>query len=350
MPLLLRSGDAPEVRMENYSLNYEVEYGDYGDLPDVPVDCSSGACRAMDTLRVAPLLLYAAIFLVGVPGNIMVVWVSRKWAGHRLGAAWLLHLAVADLLCCLSMLLLAVPLARRGHWPFGELGCRLLPAAVLLSMFARVLLLAALSTDLCLLALGWAGWAGAARARRAWMARGVAWTAALLLTVPSALHRRLHQEHFPSRLVCGVDYGGSATMEGTVTAVQFICGFLGPLVVVVGCHSILLRKAASRRWPLGTAVVVSFFVCWAPYHLLGLVLAAAAPNSVLLARALRAEPWVVGLALAHSCLNPFLFLYFGRAQLRQSLPAACHWALRESQDQEDSVVSRMSTGQELMEV
>ncbi|XP_033621901.1 C5a anaphylatoxin chemotactic receptor 2, partial [Fukomys damarensis] len=118
--------------------------------------------------------------------------------------------------------------------------------------------------------------------------------------------------------------------------------------VVVGCHSVLLSRVASRRWPLGTAVVVSFFVCWAPYHLLGLVLAAAAPHSVLLARALQAEPWVVGLALAHSCLNPFLFLYFGRARLRLSLPAACHWALRESQDQEDSVVGKTSTIQELV--
>ncbi|XP_005413920.1 PREDICTED: C5a anaphylatoxin chemotactic receptor 2 [Chinchilla lanigera] len=334
--------------MENNSLSYEFEYRDYVDLPDVPVDCPGAACLANDAFHVAPLLIYAAIFLVGVPGNIMVAWVSGKWTGRRVRATWFLHLAVADLLCCLSGLLLAVPLARRGHWPFGALGCRLLPAAVLLSMFARVLLLAALSADLCLLVRGCAGWAGAPRARRAWVARGVAWAAALLLTVPSALYRRLHQEHFPARLECVVDYGGSATVEGVVTAMRFICGFLGPLVLVAGCHGVLLCRAAPRHWPLGTTVVVAFFVCWAPYHLLGLVLAAAAPHSALLARALRAEPWVVGLALAHSCLNPFLFLYFGRARLRQSLPAACHWALRESQDQEDSVVRKMSTSQELV--
>ncbi|KAM6153991.1 C5a anaphylatoxin chemotactic receptor 2 [Erethizon dorsatum] len=334
--------------MENNSLSFEFEYGDYAELPDVPVDCSGGTCLSINTFHVAPLLFYTAIFLVGVPGNIMVAWVSGKWAGCRVRSAWFLHLAVADLLCCLSGLLLAVPMARRGHWPFGALGCRLLPAVVLLSMFARVLLLAALSADLCLLALGCTSWAGALRARRARVAQGAAWTVALLLTAPSALHRRLHQEHFPARLACVVDYGGSATVEGLVTAVRFICGFLGPLALVVSCHGILLRRAALHHWPLGTAVVVGFFVCWAPYHLLGLVLAAATPHSALLAQALRAEPWVVGLALAHSCFNPFLFLYFGRARLRQSLPAACHWALREYQDQEDSVISKMSTSQELV--
>lgn len=334
--------------MENTSLSYEFEYGDYGDLPDVPVDCSGGACLAVDTPRVGPLLLFAAVFLVGVPGNVMVAWASGRRAGRGPGAIWFLHLAVADLLCCLALPLLAVSVARRGHWPFGALGCRLLPAAVLLSMFARVLLLAALSADLCLRTLGRAGWAGPPRARGAQAARGAAWTAAALLTVPSALHRRLHREPFPARLECVLDYGGSAAVEGAVTALRFFCGFLGPLVFVAGCYAVLLRRAAPRCWPLGAAVVVGFFVCWAPYHLLGLVLAAAAPHSALLARALRAEPWVVGLALAHSCLNPFLFLYFGRAQLRRSLPAACRWALRESQDQEDSVVGKMSTSQELM--
>ncbi|XP_003464746.2 C5a anaphylatoxin chemotactic receptor 2 [Cavia porcellus] len=335
--------------MENNSLSYEFEYGDYTDLlPDIPVDCSGGACLAIDTFHVAPLLFYTAIFLVGVPGNVMVAWVSGKWAGRGRRATWFLHLAVADLLCCLSGLLLAVPLAHRGHWPFGALGCRLLPAAVLLSMFARVLLLAVLSADFCLLALGCASWAEAPWAHRAWLARGAAWTVALLLTVPSALYRRLHQEHFPARLKCVVDYGGSATVEGSVAAMRFICGFLGPLALVVSCHIVLLLRAAPRHWPLGTAVVVGFFVCWAPYHLLGLVLASAAPHSALLARALHAEPWVVGLAFAHSCLNPFLFLYFGRARLRQSLPAACHWALRESQEEEDSVISKVSTSQELV--
>ncbi|XP_004648879.1 C5a anaphylatoxin chemotactic receptor 2 [Octodon degus] len=334
--------------MENNSLSYEFEYGDYVDLPDVPVDCSGGTCLATDTFHVAPLLIYAAIFLVGVPGNLMVAWVSGKWASSRVRATWFVHLAVADLLCCLSGMLLAVPLAHRGHWPFGALGCRLLPAVVLLSMFARVVLLAALSADLCLLALGSAGWAGGPRACRVRVAQGAAWAVALLLTVPSALNRRLHQEHFPARLECVVDYGGSTILEGTVTAVRFICGFLGPLALVVGCHGVLLCRAAPRHWPLGTAVAVAFFVCWAPYHLLGLVLAAAAPHSVLLARALHAEPWVLGLAFAHSCLNPFLFLYFGRARLRQSLPAACHWALLESQDQEDSVISKMSTSQEMV--
>nr|XP_014718521.1 C5a anaphylatoxin chemotactic receptor 2 isoform X1 [Equus asinus] len=332
--------------MENASLNYD--YAHYDHLPDLPVDCADHACASTDPLGTAPLLLYAAVFLVGVPGNAMVAWVTGKEARQRAGVTWFLHLAVADLLCCGSLPILAVPIARGGHWPFGAVGCQALPSVILLSMYASVLLLAALSADLCLLALRPTWGTAARRMRRVRAACVAAWALALLLTIPSAIYRRLHQEHFPRRLECVVDYGGSVTAESTVTAIRFIFGFLGPLVVVASCHGALLCHVAQRRWPLGIAVVVGFFVCWAPYQMLGLVLAVAAPHSALLARALRAEPLVVGLALAHSCLNPVLFLYFGRAQLRRSLPAACRWALKESQSKDESVVSKKSTSHDLV--
>ncbi|XP_072822871.1 C5a anaphylatoxin chemotactic receptor 2 isoform X1 [Vicugna pacos] len=341
-----QTGEVSGAWMENTSLINE--YGDYGEIPDLPVDCVDGACVSIDPFQAAPLLLYAAVFLVGVPGNAMVAWVTRKEARQRVGATWFLHLAVADLLCCLSLPILAVPIAHQGRWLYGSVGCRTLPSAILLSMYASVLLLAALSADLCLLALR-PSWGGAARrACRVQGACAAAWVLALLLTVPSAIYRRLRQEHFPPRMECVVDYGGSAVAENSVTASRFIFGFLGPLMVVASCHSALLCRAAQCRWPLGTAVVVGFFVCWAPYHMLGLVLTVAAPHSVLLAGALRAEPLITGLALAHSCLNPMLFLYFGRAQLQRSLPAACGWALKESESEDESVVSKKSTSHDLV--
>ncbi|XP_012616999.2 C5a anaphylatoxin chemotactic receptor 2 [Microcebus murinus] len=332
--------------MENASLSYE--YQDYGDIGDLPVDCLDGACHSIGSLRVASLLLYAAVFLAGVPGNAMVAWVARKEARQRVRATWLLHLAAADLLCCVSLPVLAVPVASRGHWPYGAVGCRVLPSVTLLSMYASVLLLAALSADFCLLAFRPSWRVAALRTRGVRVACVAAWVLATLLTVPSVVYRRLHQEHFPARLQCVVDYGGSVGTEVAVMVTRFLFGFLGPLVVVASCHCALLCHAARRHWPLGTAVVVGFFVCWTPYHLLGLVVATAAPNSALLAQALRADPLVVGLALAHSCLNPMLFLYFGRAQLRRSLPAACRWALRESQGKDESVASKKSTSHDLV--
>lgn len=331
----------------SYQYDYEYDYDLYHDLPDVPVDCPAGDCLSSDGYLIALVLLYAAIFLVGVPGNILVAWVTWKESRHRLGASWFLHLAVADLLCCVSLPFLAVPIAQKGHWPYGAAGCWLLPSVTVLSMYASVLLLTALSADLFLLAFRPSWKIAHHRTLGVRVAQVSSWMLALVLTVPSTVYRRLHQEHFPPRLMCGIDYGRSVAAEATITAVRFLFGFLGPLVFMASCHGILQWQLTRRHWPLGTAVVVGFFICWTPYHILKVIIAVAAPFSLLLARVLEAEPLISGLALAHSALNPIMFLYFGRKQLRQSLQAACHWALRDPQD-EESVVSKVSTSHEVM--
>ncbi|CAO2626921.1 C5a anaphylatoxin chemotactic receptor 2 [Lemmus lemmus] len=331
----------------SYQEDYEYDYDLYHDLPDVPVDCPAGDCLSSDVYLITLVLLYAAIFLVGVPGNILVAWVTWKESCHRLGASWFLHLAVADLLCCVSLPFLAVPIAQKGHWPYGAAGCWLLSSVTVLSMYASVLLLTALSADLFLRAFRPSWKTADHRTLGVRVAQVSSWMLALVLTVPSAVYRRLHQEHFPSRLVCGIDYGRSVTAEATITAVRFLFGFLGPLVFMATCHGILQRQLTRRHWPLGTAVVVGFFISWTPYHILKVIIAVAEPFSLLLARVLEAEPLVSGLALAHSAINPIMFLYFGRKQLRQSLQAACHWALRDPQD-EESVVSKVSTSHEVM--
>uniref|UniRef100_A0A5F9CKR0 Complement C5a receptor 2 n=1 Tax=Oryctolagus cuniculus TaxID=9986 RepID=A0A5F9CKR0_RABIT len=338
------SSKASGTPMENTSLSYD--YGDYSDLLDLPVDCPDGTCLSARPGHVAPLLLYAAIFLVGCQA--MPWWPG--WPGGRPAAP--LGPPGSSTWPCGPALLPVPPHPGRAHssgaTAYGAVGCWALPSVILTSMYASVLLLAALSADLCLLALWPTWWAVAWRAWGVRLARAAAWVLAVLLTVPSAIHRRLHQEHFPSRLECVVDYGGSAAAEHAVTAARFLLGFLGPLAVVAGCFGAVLCRGVRRHRPLCTAVIVGFFVCWAPYHLLGLVLAVATPNSALLVRALKAEPLVVGLALAHSCLNPLLFLYFGRAQLRQSLAAACRWALRESQGEDESVVSKTVPSHDLV--
>ncbi|XP_060032855.1 C5a anaphylatoxin chemotactic receptor 2 [Erinaceus europaeus] len=330
--------------MENASLSPDYSHYDDDELGDLPVDCAGGACGLSSGPGAAPLLLHAAAFLLGAPGNALAAWAARGAArrGAR-GAAWLLHLAAADLLCCLALPLLTAPLAPRGQWPFGEAGCRALPALGLLALYAAGLLLAALSAHQGL---------RACRARGCGPrgARGAAWALALLLSAPSLLTRRLHRERFPERLLCVVDYGGSSSAERALAAARFALGFLAPLLLAAGGQAALQLRASRRRWPLGTAALVGCFLCCAPFHGLGLLLAVAAPRSALLARALQAEPLALGLALARSCLSPGLLLYFGRARLRESPLAACSWALREPESLENSEHGHGSSRQDLVTV
>lgn len=346
----LRTVSGARMLNDTTSKDYEYEYDQeqYSDLLNVPVDCPAGNCFSNDAYLIVLLGLYSVIFLVGVPGNTLLAWVTWKESRHRLGASWFLHLTMADLLCCVSLPFLAVPIAQKGHWPYGTVGCWLLSSITVLSMYASVLLLTGLSGDLFLLAFR-PSWKNAdQRTCGVRVVQVSSWMLALLLTVPAAVYRRLLQEHYPPRLVCGTNYGGSVTAEATITTVRFLFGFLVPLVFMASCHGILQRQMARRHWPLGTAVVVGFFICWTPFHLLRVIIAVASSHSPLLAWALEAEPLVTGLALGHSALNPIMFLYFGRKQLCKSLQAACHWALRDLQDEEESAVTKVSTSQEMV--
>ncbi|NXA43891.1 C5AR1 protein, partial [Eudromia elegans] len=267
----------------------------------------------------AVLALYAVIFLVGVLGNGAVIWVTAFELRRTVNGIWFLNLSVADLLCCLALPFLAVPLAHDHHWHLGAFACKLLPSLTILNMFASVLLLTAISGDRCALVT-----------RPVWcqnhrtpaLARGVcaaAWGLALLLTAPSFVFRTVRTELFSHKETCVLDYGRAGRhqrlAELGVTALRFLCGFLLPFGAITLCYGLLLARvhrkgfARSRKaFTLVLVIVVAFFVCWLPYHAVGLVLAATPPHTALFRRAAEADPLVAGVAYVNSCVNPVVYV------------------------------------------
>lgn len=263
------------------------------------------------------LALYAAIFLLGTFGNGAVLWVTATELRRAVNGVWFFHLAMADLLSCLALPFLALPLATDHHWPLGGAACKVLPSLTVLAMFASILLLTAISADRCALVT-----------RPVWchnhrtpaMARGacgVTWAMAALLTVPTFVFRELRTDDFSPKATCVLTYGRGAEIA-TVVA-RFLCGFAVPFAVISGCYGRLLCRVRERG--LGGSqkatrtvlvVIVSFFACWLPYHAVGLVLAAAAPGSGAARAAQAADPAVAGLAYVNGCVNPVIYTVMGR--------------------------------------
>lgn len=327
--------------MEDTSLNHEDKQ--YGETLDVPVNCAGGDCNPTEAVRLALLVLLVVIFLVGVPGNVMLAWVTRFRTFEKISITWFRYLAIADIYCLLNLPGLVLSIALRGHWPYGVTGCRALPFLIILSVYYKVLLLTLLSLDTFLVFLKPTWWTEDRRLYWVPVGRLTAQFLALLLAVALDMYHQVLLETYPSQLDCMLDESSWTVAENTVTTIQFLFGFLVPLVVMASCHGALWCIEGRHRGPLGMAAAVCFLVCWAPYHVLGLVITMGARSSTLWTRALLAEPFVMGLALAHSCLNPMLILYFGRARLCQSLPAACHWALKDPARKNESVIDRNSS-------
>ncbi|XP_031467839.1 C5a anaphylatoxin chemotactic receptor 1-like, partial [Phasianus colchicus] len=264
--------------------------------------------------RVA-LALYAAIFLLGIPGNAAVIWLSSAAQHRAVPAVWFLHLAVADLLCCAALPFLAIPVAGDHRWPLGDFGCKLFPALAVLNMYSSVLLLGAISADRCLTVTRPA-WCHNHRTPRAAHRLCIAvWLAAAILTVPTFLFRSSRRDPFADAEMCVVDYGQRRRITEPITVgLRFVAGFLLPFSAIATCHASLLARLRARRFAntrraAGTvvAVVVTFFICWLPYHLVGLILAVAEPRSDVYRGAAAADPVLTGLAYANSCANPLIY-------------------------------------------
>ncbi|XP_041092250.1 C5a anaphylatoxin chemotactic receptor 1-like isoform X2 [Polyodon spathula] len=272
------------------------------------------------------MVVYSLIFLLGVPGNAVVVWVTGFKMKRSVNTVWILNLACADLLCCLSLPLMISWVAEDHHWSFGALACKLIPGIILLNMFCSIFLLAVISADRCLLVAA-PVWCQNRRrpAVAGWVCAGV-WGLSLLVTAPFFAHRKEVTDVLSSKILCNPDYSSlnedAKAAELGIAVYRFIIGFLAPFAVITGCHVFILSRVsggqrASWRKSQKTrrvicAVVLTFFICWLPYNILGFIQALTPSYSPLVPHILTADLFCVCLAYLNSCLNPLLFACVGQ--------------------------------------
>ena len=141
----------------------------------------------IEPFQIVTLVCYGLVFILGVPGNALVVWVTGFGMSRTVTSIWFLNLSLADLLCCLSLPILMVPLAHDDHWHFGPIACTLFKSLFYLVMHCSVLLLVLISVDRCML-VSWPVWCqNNRRPGMAVWACGGAWVLALLATIPELL-------------------------------------------------------------------------------------------------------------------------------------------------------------------
>uniref|UniRef100_A0A8C0ZR50 C5a anaphylatoxin chemotactic receptor 1 n=1 Tax=Castor canadensis TaxID=51338 RepID=A0A8C0ZR50_CASCN len=268
--------------------------------PNVPVDNSLKRLYFEDVLVLA---IYSLVFLVGVLGNTLVVWVTAFEVRRTI-----------------------------NQWPFGAAACRVLPSLILFNMYSSILILVTISADRFLLVFKPIWCQSFRRARVAWAACAMAWGCALLLSVPSFLFRVVRKDPFSSHTTCGIDYGKDGFhVERTVAMLRLVLGFVVPLVILITCYTFLLLRTWSRKATRSTktlkvvvAVVVSFFVLWLPYQVTGTIMAFLPQSSAAFYWLQRLDALCVSLAYVNCCVNPIIYVTAGwgfLVQLRKSLPS-----------------------------
>ncbi|KAA0710174.1 Formyl peptide receptor 2 [Triplophysa tibetana] len=284
-------------------------------------------------------VVYIIIILLGTTGNSVVIWVAGFRMKPNVTNVWLVNLAIADLIFCITQVTSLVKVLV-DYWPFGDLICKLTGLFKYTNMFCSVFLLAVISVDrvLCV----WRPMFTRKR-RTLWAARGISlgvWIVAIIFSSPYFVYRGVYtKKNNLSKCTFKEseeeEEGGENSAKYVYFYLRFFCGFLVPFLVIFTCYT--LTAIGIRRTRLNgkakplrilALVVFAFFCCWVPYHILGLV------------KLMNKKHWSVqsgwrmasNLAYFNSCLNPVLYFCMGldlSQCCKQSLLAVFHRALTE---------------------
>ncbi|XP_066213848.1 C3a anaphylatoxin chemotactic receptor [Saccopteryx leptura] len=339
-----------------------------------------------------PMVILSLTFLLGVPGNGLVLWVAGLKMKWTVNTVWFLHLTLADFLCCLSLPFSLVHIALQGHWPYGWFLCKLIPSIIILNMFASVFLLTTISLDRCLLVLKPIWCQNRRNVRTAFTVCGCIWVAAFAMCIPVFIYRDTFT--VDNHIRCGYNYGDdnsyndldfiydgpengtldNATLQlysdtyysfsytteplqddnkghfeydnfvstplVVITITRLVMGFLLPFIVMVACYSLIIfrvrrsrfTKSRSKTFRVTMVVVAVFLVCWAPYHIVGVLFLIIGPNNPFREALLSWDHVSIALASANSCFNPFLYALMGkdfRKKAKQSMQGILEVAFSE---------------------
>lgn len=283
-------------------------------------------------------VLYTFIFIVGLAANALVLWVNiraqRDSTPRHETHTYIAHLAVADLCVCATLPVWVSSLAQHGHWPFGEVACKLTHLLFSVNLFGSIFFLACMSVDRYLsVTMRRSDHEGASRKL---IRRGVCvgvWLLALVASLPDTYFLQTVKATHGDTMLCRPVYPEEHPREWMVgVQLSFILlGFVLPFPIIAVFYILLAgaftvssssssttveqERRVSRRVIL--AYIVVFLGCWGPYH--GVLLADSLSQLNLVPLTCRLENVIYValhltqcLSLLHCCFNPILYNFINR--------------------------------------
>ncbi|KAM9333932.1 C-X-C chemokine receptor type 2-like [Symphorus nematophorus] len=321
-----------DFEYENYSdLANETVY--YNHTPYV-VDPKTLPCgrQPLDpTAALTLCLLVIIIFLLAVPGNLLVGWVigtSRQ--ALTPSDVYLFHLTIADGLMALALPFWAVALIK--GWLFGDFMCKIISLIIEANFFTSILFLACISIDRYLVIVRASESLRSRQRMCSWLLCAAVWAFGVALALPALFSDAMKMDEDSEWMICAENFDiGMATNWRVATRVfRHVFGFFLPLVVMITCYSITITRLLRTRgfqkhraMKVIIVVVVAFLLCWTPYHITMIVDTVLRADLMPFNCAVRRSVTLAlnitnSLALFHSCINPVLYAFVG-AKFRRNM-------------------------------
>ncbi|XP_053287926.1 chemerin-like receptor 1 [Pleuronectes platessa] len=317
-----------DINGRNNSLDEEDEDYDYKDEH----------AELRQSLKIMFLIVYCLVFVLGVLGNGVVIWVTGFKMKKTINTIWFLNLAVADFLLTAFLPLSVTYTALDYHWPFGNFMCKVNSTLGFLNMFASVFFLVVISVDRCV-SVVWPVWAQNHRSVcKASCVSLVVWILALILSAPYFIFKDTVSDPDNEDIVyCFSNFSLSDDYETpsvkqlgdfryqTMTITRFLLGFVVPFPVIVSCYAVIIHRLrrnrtlasqSSRPFKIIAAIITTFFLCWAPFYSMTVIqlvyYTAISPSETLGHIITIGDPIATSLAFLNSCLNPLLYVFMGK--------------------------------------
>ncbi|XP_042256880.1 prostaglandin D2 receptor 2-like [Thunnus thynnus] len=279
------------------------------------------------SLSVFTISLHGLFSTIGILENLLILGVVGFHVRRSVISIWILNLAASDLLATASLPFFTLYMASGNTWTLGTTFCRIHSSIFFLNMFVSGFLLAAISMDRCLVVLR-PVWAQNYRNIQliGKICCGI-WALAVLCTIPFYIFR----DTIPLRnnkVLCYYNYALLLPSEPfdlkslckqrgkSLAFMKLFLAFLIPLLIIIlsyaAVNTSLARRGCRRSFRfvrLVVAVVVSFVVCWAPYHFFSVMEVVAPSRHPAQTFASKVLPISATIGFLNSVLNPFLYVF-----------------------------------------
>ena len=281
----------------------------------------------MSSLSIFAISVHGLVSSIGIIENLLILGVVGFRVRRSVISVWILNLAASDLLATAFLPFFTLYMARGGTWTLGSTFCRIYSSTFFLNMFVSGFLLAAISMDRCLVVLR-PVWAQNYRSiQLVGKICGVIWALAVACTIPFYIFR----DTIPlpnGKILCYYNYNAflprgpykpEALCKQRKEALAFMklfLAFLIPLLIIIlsyiAVYSHLARRGQRRSFRfvrLVVAVVVSFIICWAPYHFF-IIMEVVSPSGHPMQKFASGSLQVAAtLGFLNSVLNPVLYVF-----------------------------------------
>uniref|UniRef100_A0A3P8TV50 Leukotriene B4 receptor 2b n=1 Tax=Amphiprion percula TaxID=161767 RepID=A0A3P8TV50_AMPPE len=279
-------------------------------------------------------LILGLVFLLGVPGNLFIVWsILARIRRRSVTTLLILNLACADGFLMALTIFFIIYLAKQT-WIFGNPMCKTLFYLCNANMYASIFLITLMSVHR-LVSVVFPRRLSYLISRK--VVRRVIvgmWVLVMLISVPSLVFRDVREdsdERNRTRHVCAPNH----TLPRHVRfqyAFETVAGFILPYAIIITSYILILRRLRQTKFrrkirseKLILAIVVMFGLFWLPYHVINMIQVAAmwykekSPTREILDHISKSSRAVTSaLAFISSCANPVLYTFAGKSYIKQN--------------------------------